>query len=647
LNREKISILFQPSGRRGEVEAGKTILQAAREMGVSLESVCGGKSTCGKCKVRVEPRPASLEREIFSSFTSEESRLIGEEERNLGFRLACAARIQGDALIYVPEGSRGGEQVIRKEAREKTVELNPAVKPYYVELPPPSLNEPLADLERLRRSLKSSFGLESLRIDFAALQILPRRLRDGNWKGTALIWMDREIMDFRPGKAEDLYGAAVDIGTTTVALYICNLKNGRLLANGSMMNPQVAYGEDVMSRITYSMMNPEKGLKILRQTILDGLNGLLRSTADSALIRAEDILEMTVVGNTAMHHIFLGIDPQPLGLAPFPPALHGSLDLKARDVGLAVHPAANVHVLPVEAGFVGADNVGVLISEEPFRQEEMSLIIDVGTNGEIILGNKNRLLSASCATGPAFEGAHIQFGMRAAPGAIERVHILPGTMEVKYKVIGKERWSDECTPEGIQARGICGSGIIDAVAEMFRAGVLEKSGRMNGNLNTPRLRKREKGYEFVLAWAAETAIGQDITVSVGDVRAVQLAKGALYSGAKILMKVLGLDRVDRVILAGGFGSYVDPERAMILGMFPDCDLQEVISVGNAAGEGARMALLNREKRIEAERIARKVEYVELTVYPEFTMEFAGAMAFPHSKDAFPHLEQILGEGKGE
>ena len=623
------------------MEAGKTILQAAQELGVAVESVCGGKSTCGKCKVRVERGSIPSEREMLSPFSPEESQFIEEKERKAGYRLACVARLWGDGLIYVPEESRGLQQVIRKKAREIPVDLNPAVKAHYVELPPPTLKEPLADFERLLRALAASFGLKDLSIDFPTLQALPQRLRAGDWKVTALVWMDREIIDLQPGKVENLYGAAVDIGTTTVAVYLCNLKNGQVAATGAMMNPQVSYGEDVMARITYAMLHPGEGLKRLREAILEGLNSLFQSTAESAQISCQDILEVTVVGNTAMHHIFLGIDPQPLGLSPFPPAVHHSLNIKARDLGLKVHPAANVHVLPVEAGFVGADNVGVLISQEPYRKEELALIIDVGTNGELLLGNKERLLSASCATGPAFEGAHIKFGMRAAPGAIERVRILPGSLEVQYKVIGQDRWSQECAPEAIQARGICGSGIIEAVAEMFRTGVVEKSGRMNGNLSTPRLRRNEKGHELVIAWARETAIGQDITVSTSDVRAVQLAKGALYSGAKIMMKVLGLDRVDKVILAGGFGSYLDPQRAMILGMFPDCDLKEVISVGNAAGDGARLALLNRDKRIEADRVAREVEYIELTVYPEFTMEFAEAMPFPHMTDPFPHLKDIL------
>jgi uncharacterized 2Fe-2S/4Fe-4S cluster protein (DUF4445 family) len=519
--------------------------------------------------------------------------------------------------------------------------LNPAVKAHYVELHPPTLKEPLADFERLQMALHRSCGLTNLSIDFPTLLLLPQRLRSGEWKVTAMVWMDREIIDVLPGRIEDFYGIAVDIGTTTVAAYLCSLRTGRVLSSGSLMNPQVAYGEDVMARITYAMVNPEEGLKRLREAIINGLNSLVQSAAEAARVSPQAILEMTVVGNTAMHHIFLGIDTQPLGVSPFPPAVHHSQNLKARDLGLKLHPSAYVHILPIEAGFVGADNVGVLISETPYQKDEMALIIDIGTNGELVLGNRERLLSSSCATGPALEGAHLRFGMRAAPGAIERVRISPDTLEVKYKVIGQGKWSDECRPEEIQSRGICGSGIIEAVAEMFRTGLLEKNGRFHGNASTPRLRRNEKGHEFVVAWAGQTAIGQDITISLSDVRAVQLAKGALYSGARIMMKKLGVNRLDKVVLAGGFGSYVDPERAMILGMFPDCDLKEVISVGNAAGDGARIALLNRDKREEADRVAREVEYIELTVYPEFTMEFAEAMAFPHMKDPFPHLEGIL------
>jgi uncharacterized 2Fe-2S/4Fe-4S cluster protein (DUF4445 family) len=648
LSKEKISILFQPSGQRGDIEAGKTILQAAQELGVPLQSVCGGKNTCGKCKVRVENRTLGKDGSsppLLSPFTPEEKKFISEEEQEAGYRLACVAQLFGEVLVFIPEESRGVQQVIRKEAREIAVELNPAVKACYAELPPPTLHEPTADFERLLRVLDQSFGLRGLTIDLQTLRLLPQQLREADWKVTAMVWMDREIVDLQPGKVEDYYGAAVDIGTTTVAAYLCNLRTGRVVSTGSMMNPQVAYGEDVMSRITYAMVNPQEGLKRLQGVIINGLNGLIQSAAQAAQIPSRAILEMTVVGNTAMHHIFLGIDPHSLGLSPFPPATHHSLNIKARELGLKIHPAAYVHVLPIEAGFVGADNVGVLISETPYQKDDLTLTIDIGTNGELVLGNRKKLLSSSCATGPALEGAHLRFGMRAAPGAIERVRIKPETLEVRYRVIGQDKWSDECKPEEIQARGICGSGIIEVIAEMFRTGIVEKSGRVNGNFSTPRLRKIEKGYEFVIAWAEETAIGQDITVSTSDVRAVQLAKGALYSGAKIMMKQLGVSRLDKVVLAGGFGSYVDPERAMILGMFPDCDLKNVVAVGNAAGDGARIALLNRDKREEADRIAREVEYIELTVYPEFTMEFAEAMAFPHLKDPFPHLEGILKTGR--
>jgi uncharacterized 2Fe-2S/4Fe-4S cluster protein (DUF4445 family) len=650
LDKEKISVLFQPSGRKGDIEAGKTILQAAQDLGVPLESVCGGKNTCGKCKVRVENGPlrrVGSPPSFLSPFSPEEKKFINEEEQLAGYRLACAAQIWGEVLVFIPEGSRGVQPVIRKEAREIAVELNPAVKACCVELAPPTLHEPTADFERLLRVLGHSFGLRGLAIDFQALRALPQQLREANWKVTAMVWMDREILDLQPGKVEDYYGAAVDIGTTTVAVYLCSLQSGRVLSTGSMMNPQVAYGEDVMSRITYAMLNPQEGLKRLQGAIVDGLNDLLQETAQAARISPRAILEMTVVGNTAMHHIFLGVDPHSLGLSPFPPVIHQSQDIKARELGLKIHPAAYVHVLPVEAGFVGADNVGVLIAETPYQQDEMSLTIDIGTNGELVLGNREKLLSSSCATGPVLEGAHLRFGMRAAPGAIERVRIDPKTHEVRYRVIGQEKWSDESNPEEIQARGICGSGIIEVVAEMFRSGVVETSGRINGNLSTPRLRKVEKGYEFVIAWARETALGQDITVSTSDVRAVQLAKGALYSGAKVMMKHLGVNRLDKIVLAGGFGSYVDPERAMILGMFPDCDLKKIFSVGNAAGDGARIALLNRDKREEADRIARQVEYLELTVDPEFTTEFAEALFFPHRKDPFPHLEGMLKTGRME
>lgn len=632
-------VVFQPSGRRGEIPEGTTVLEAARSLGVDIESVCGGKRTCGKCRIRVEPGsrdPSGITSppDLLSPFTEEEGKLVGERERTEGVRLACAAEIRGRVSIFVPEESRTAKQVVRKEATERAISLNPAVRLFPITLVPPDLNHPLGDYERLVAALGEQYGLERPVIDYPALLALPAALRKANWTVTAAVRMEREILAVFPGEVEDAYGLAIDVGSTTVAGYLCSLQTGRIIGAESLMNPQVTYGEDVIARITYTMDHPE-GLKKMQEAIIDGLNLLIRTVTGDHGLSPADILEITLVGNTAMHHLFLGIDPRALGVSPFTPAVHRSLDIKARDLGLEAHPAANVHLLPVEAGFVGADNVGVLIAEEPYHKEEMVLIIDVGTNGEMVMGNRARLISSSCATGPALEGAHIRFGMRAAPGAIERIRIDPETREVSFKIIGEERWRPELRITG--AKGICGSGIIDAVAELFRAGIIDGSGRFRTDLTTPRLRLTEGKPEFVIAWPEETALSEAITISQRDVRSVQLAKGALYAGAKLMMKKLGITRLDRVILAGAFGSYIDKTEAMILGMFPDCDPEHVTSVGNAAGDGARIALLDRDKRREADVVARQVEYLELTLEKGFQEEFTAALFIPHLSDAFPHL----------
>ncbi|MEW6332897.1 MAG: ASKHA domain-containing protein [Thermodesulfobacteriota bacterium] len=632
-------VVFQPSGRRGEIAEGTTVLEAARALGVDIESLCGGKKTCGKCRIRVEPGNQGWPGDTslpdpLSPFSEEEGDFIGEKERAEGVRLACAAEIHGDLQILVPEESRTASQVVRKAATERAIALNPAVRLYPVTLAPPELNHPLGDYERLVAALGDLYGLDRPVIDHPALLALPAALRQGNWTVTAAVRMEREILAVYPGTVEEVYGLAVDVGSTTVAGYLCSLRTGRIIGTESLMNPQVTYGEDVISRITYTMDHPD-GMEKMRGAIIDGLNRLIRTVTGNAGLAPAHIIEMTLVGNTAMHHLLLGISPRALGVSPFTPAVHRSLDIKARDLGLAVHPAANVHILPVEAGFVGADNVGVLIAEEPYHKEEMVLIIDVGTNGEMVMGNKARLISASCATGPALEGAHIRFGMRAAPGAIERIRIDAETREVAFKIIGEQGWRPEFPITG--ARGICGSGIIDAVAELYRAGIIDRSGRFGTDLPTPRLRMTDGKPEFVIAWPEETALGEAITISQKDVRSVQLAKGALYAGAKLMMKKLGIAKLDRVILAGAFGSYIDKRSAMILGMFPDCDLDHVSSVGNAAGDGARIALLDRDKRQEADAVARQVEYLELTLEKGFQEEFTAAMFIPHMWDAFPHL----------
>jgi uncharacterized 2Fe-2S/4Fe-4S cluster protein (DUF4445 family) len=404
------------------------------------------------------------------------------------------------------------------------------------------------------------------------------------------------------------------------------------------MNPQVVYGEDVMSRIGYAAKSKD-GLKKLKTVIIKGLNEIASRAAKRAGIKRAEIIDMVVVGNTCMHHLFLGIDPGQLGRSPFVPAIHHSVNVKARDLGLKIAAGAYVHVLPNEAGFVGADNVAVLIAEEPYNQDEMVLIIDIGTNGELILGNRKKLLSTSCATGPAFEGAEIRHGMRASAGAIEKVKIDPATLEVQFKVIGSESWNTG--DKNIGARGICGSGIFDCAAQMFLAGIIDKGGRFSKKLDNPRYRVKDNEPEFVIARAGETAVGHDIVICQKDIRAIQLAKGAMYCGVKIMMNKLGIDRLDRVILAGAFGSYIDKMSAAIIGLFPDCDPERVYAVGNAAGDGARIALLNVDKRGEADLRARQVEYVELTVAPDFNTNFTKALTFPHQEDKFPHLKHLL------
>jgi uncharacterized 2Fe-2S/4Fe-4S cluster protein (DUF4445 family) len=641
-NRQKHLVIFQPSGRRGYIDEGETIMEASQELGVDLESVCGGRATCGKCKVRIEEgslKKYSIDsgREHLSPMEESEKKFVTKHQKLDGYRLACVARIYGDVLVFVPEESRTAKQIVCKPATKRVFDLKPAVRKCYVELVPATLEDPAADWERLQAELTKRFGLRNLTIDYQVLLSLQEAIRRGEWKITASVWMDREVIKVEPGFRERGYGVAVDIGTTTVAAYLCDLITGEVVATESAMNSQVLYGEDVMSRISYAMVN-KNGLKTLNQVLVKQLNQLVRGAAVQASIKLGDILDMTVVGNTCMHHLFVGINPEYLGRAPFSPSVHHSLDVKARDLGLNIAKGAYVHVLPIEAGFVGADNVGVLIAEEPYKQDKMVLIIDIGTNGELVLGSQDKLICSSCATGPAFEGANIKYGTRAAPGAIERVAISPDSKEVRLKVIGKTGWHTSLDTPGIN--GICGSGILDTIAQMFLAGVLQDSGRFNLDLKTPRLRTNEGQSEFVIAWAHQTSIGHDISVSQADVRAVQLAKAAMYAGARLMMHRLGVKKLDKVILAGAFGSYIDKKSAIIIGLFPDCALENVYAVGNAAGDGARIALLNIDKRKEANEVARKVQYVELTTDADFERQFVQAMYFPHMGGVFPHLKQL-------
>lgn len=617
-------VIFQPSGRRGHFEEQKILLDIAKELSVPIESVCGGEQWCAKCKVVIEEGMENL-----TPLTVIERKLLSDREIALNYRLACCCTISGDVVASIPEVSRAQVQVVRKAIREIPVELDPEVKKYYVKMKSPTLKDSEGDLARLLNALKEQHGIGNLNVDYHVLKELPVVLRKEEWKVTVTVWGGDELIRIQPGQAMEAYGLAIDIGTTTMVGYLTNLSSGKVVSVDSMMNPQVSYGEDVMSRITYTITHPD-GLEKLNRKVRDAVNLILLNTVRDAGVTFDDIYEIVLVGNTCMHHLFLKIPPEYLGRSPFPPAVNQSVNVKARDLGLKMFEAGNIHLLPNEAGFVGADNVGVLLATEPWKHPDIQLIIDIGTNGELVLGNEKALISTSCATGPAFEGAHIKHGMRAASGAIERIRIDTSTLEVQYKTIGSEK-----------PRGICGSGIIEAVAEMFKAGIILKNGNLNKGINSSRLRKGNDGYEYILAYKSETSIETDIVLTQSDIRAIQLAKGAMYAGAKILMKNLQVTELNRVILAGAFGSYIDREAAMLIGLFPDCNLNRIVAVGNAAGDGARLALLNREKRTEAQQVARQVRYIELTVDPSFEKEFIMAMHFPHMKDSFPHLDHIF------
>ena len=645
-------IALMPSGRKGVVPRGTNLLQAARELGVELESICGGRQTCGKCQVSVEeghfPKHGINSAADHLSPPTELEIAYDQENPLNGRRLACAAQVLDDVLISVPEESQAHKQVIAKAASDRVIPVIPAVRQVYVEVTPAELGDPRGDWERLAEALETEWNLNDLSIDIRALTSLQSALREGDHAVTVTLWQDQEVLRVQPGYREGVYGLAVDVGSTTVAAHLCDLRTGAVLATEAAMNPQVRYGEDLMSRVSYATSEPQ-GLARLNRGIIRTLNELAEKAAASAGLSLEDILEIVLVGNTVMHHILLGLNPQELGGAPFALAVDSPLDLKARDLGLDLHPCAYVHTLPLIAGHVGADNVGVLLAEAPHKQDEMMLVVDVGTNAEILLGDRKQVSVASSPTGPAFEGAQITHGQRAAPGAIERVRIDPATLEPSIRVIGYDSWIEVSTsvslPQEAKPTGICGSGIIEAVAELFLAGIINSDGLFEEEAagRSARMLYRERVGEYILVDETLTATGSPIVITQNDLRAIQLAKAALYAGAKLLMTQRGVNQVDRVILAGAFGSFISPYHAMVLGLIPDCELNKVSAVGNAAGDGARMALLNRELRKEAAHLARWVKYVETPLETSFQDEFVAALAIPHSKDPFPHLEGAVPE----
>jgi uncharacterized 2Fe-2S/4Fe-4S cluster protein (DUF4445 family) len=650
-------VIFTPSGKRGRFPAGTPILTAARQLGVDLDSVCGGRGICSRCQItpaygEFPKHGLSVREDALSAWNQVEERYRQKRGLIEGRRLGCQATVQGDVVIDVPPESQVHKQLVRKRAEAREIVMDPATRLYYVEVAEPDMANPKGDLERLLDALWEQWQLANIIGDLRTLQMLQRALRDGEWKVTVAIYVGRGRSDGRivqvwPGFYEGrIYGVAVDVGSTTMSCHLCDLVSGEVKASAGIMNPQIRFGEDLMSRVSYSMMNPGGAAEMTR-AVREALNALIGQVAAEARIDRSEILEGVLVGNPVMHHLFLGIDPKELGWAPFALATSDSMTLWASEIDLRMHPDARIYVLPCIAGHVGADAAAVTLSEAPHRQDEMMLVIDVGTNAEILLGNRKRVLACSSPTGPAFEGAQISAGQRAAPGAIERVRIDRVTREPRFRVIGSDLWSDdpEFGPEfgtgsarGVS--GICGSGIIEAIAEMRLAGLMNEDGVILPRVATGSERVIEDGrtWSYVLHDGRSKG-GPLITVTQADVRAIQLAKAALYAGARLLMDKMGVEAVDRVVLAGAFGAHISPLHAMVLGMIPDCPLDKVSSAGNAAGTGARIALLNSAARREIEHIVRTVEKVETAVEPMFQQHFVEAIAVPHKTAKYPHLER--------
>jgi uncharacterized 2Fe-2S/4Fe-4S cluster protein (DUF4445 family) len=643
-----VKVVFTPSGRRGSFPVNTPLLDAARSLGVDIDSVCGGRGLCGRCQITCAegafPKHQIQSSKDHLSPLSETEKSYNQRKKSLaeGRRLSCHTLLLDDCVIDVPPESQVHRQVVRKAAEYRDIELDAATRLYCVEVPEPDMEVPKGDLQHLLDVLESDWGLSGLTCDAALLARLQPALKESGRRLTVAVHRNHSIIALWAGFHDLAYGVAVDVGSTTVAVHLCDLSSGDVLASASVMNPQIRFGEDLMSRVSYVMMHPE-GAQEMTNAIRVALNDLFKNVAKQVKAKVEDILEITLVANPIMHHLLLGINPVELGGAPFALTTDTAVEMPARELDLQINHGGRIYILPCIAGHVGADTAGVILSEEPQQQKAMTLLVDVGTNAEIVLGDKNRLLACSSPTGPAFEGAQISAGQRAAAGAIERVRIDPDTLAARFKVIGSDLWSDE--PGFIEetskfgVTGICGSGIIEVVAEMYLSGIVTVDGIIDGELasRSPLVVADGRTWSYVLYQSDLTENQAPILVTQNDIRQIQLAKAALYAGVKLLMDKLDIDHVDRIRLAGAFGSHINVQHAMVLGLIPDCALNQVSSAGNAAGTGARIALLNNQSRNTIEDLVTNIEKIETAMEPKFQQYFVDAMAFPNKTDPFPNL----------
>ncbi len=613
-----------------EVKAGETLLEALRAQSVNLISMCGGRGTCGKCRIIVPAGSSKL-----TSVTQTEKTLLSGSEIESGYRLACLTRpVRASRIeVMIPPESEETQQRLMVSGFTPRVKLIPAVRKLFVKLPIPTLEDTTADLERLIQTLNRNKKLKIEEVGHSTLKELPGALRAKNWEVTVSIFKEKEVIRVEPGdKTNSCYGFAVDIGTTKLAGYLIDLRTGQTASTVSSLNPQSKFGSDIISRITYSMRSSD-ALEELTECIVNGLNKLIHEACQNLGLSTEEIIDVSVTGNTAMHHFLLGVSPRYLSLSPYPAVLRRAMEMRTADLGLKIAPDSKVYTFPVVAGFVGGDAVADIIATEIHSAEEMSMLIDIGTNAEIVLGTKKGLIACSCASGPAFEGAHIRHGMQAAEGAIERIWIDPETLDISYRVIG--------TTKPI---GICGSAIVEGVAEMFRVGILDSRGRIQDGDGNPRIREANGVREVLIVNKEETGVDDDIVITQSDVREIQLAKAAVYTGISTLMKHMHVkpSMIKSVFLAGAFGTYVDPSGARDIGMFPEIPLDIVQFVGNTAGAGARVALVSRRTRELAEEILKKIRYVELGADPDFQKEFVSAIDLPNARrELFPTVNMII------
>ena len=627
-------VVFTPSGRRGDVSPGTTVLDAARRLGVDIDSVCGGRGICGRCQV--EPMFGEFAKHGITADASHlspsgtvEADYRGRRPLTEDRRLSCTATIRGDLVVDVPAESQVHRQVIRKDIDLGDIELDPVLVLRLVEF---------GEGDDLLAALGSQWGLTGLELP-PDLDIVA----DGSGLATVAIRDVSQVVAVWPGLRDRALGIAVDVGSTTLAGHLFDLATGTALATAGTMNPQIRFGEDLMSRVSYVMMNPGGEVELTR-AVRESLDELIGQLCEEGGTTRDEVLELVLVGNPIMHHLLLGLDPTPLGVAPFTLEISEAVDRTATELDLEVHPAARAHMLPCIAGHVGADTAAVVLATRPHEADGVQLVVDIGTNAEIVLSGNGRTLAASSPTGPAFEGAQISAGQRATPGAIERVRIDPETGEPRIRVLGVEPWSDEPGFDEAVAQtgvtGICGSGIIEVVAEMYLAGLMTADGVIGGadTRSSPRIEPDGRTFAYLLHGPDD---GPRILITQNDVRAIQLAKAALYAGIRLLMDHLGVDRLDGIALAGAFGSHIDTVRATVLGLIPDCVPSEVVAVGNAAGAGAAIALLSGAARREIQEVVGDIEKIETALEPAFQEHFVDAMAVPHRTADYPGLSTVL------